>query len=561
MKTNKLIAAGAMALSMAMTPVASLINAMPIAAKEVDVTVDISGFDENSIHTFAAYQVFSGNQESDGSLGDIEWGTGIKNGDTLLEAIKGDSKLPEVFKGEDVKTASDVAKKLAGLETGKEAAAAELARLIGTKTNEGYTYLSESFTSINSNMTKMEEGYYLIVDTSTQQQDVVGLSLLQLTGTTNKMEIVPKTTKPTVNKQVKDEVDDAETGATDGWGETADHEIGETFQFKLIANGLSTENIDKYDSYSLKFNDEKTAGVTYGMNIGSENKIADVTTGKVEIVSGSNRYDVTDSFTWKIDANNSNKLTISCDNIKPLLETNEISGQFTVEVTYNASLNEGAQVINSEVATEIQNKNTVTLTYSNNPNFSGEGTSQPDDVYVASFKLVNAKVDDKNAPLAGAGFKLTKTVDEKLYVATFDTTQDKNVFTGWIEATKDDNGVINNGTVITSKLNAAETAATFDMVGLDAGTYKLYEVVTPAGYDTAEPVDIVITATHAENENLVGQVTVTGTNSTGATVINTKNGSLPETGGMGTTLIYGAGALMVAGAAVVYVTNKRTRKD
>ena len=156
---------------------------------------------------------------------------------------------------------------------------------------------------------------------------------------------------------------------------------------------------------------------------------------------------------------------------------------------------------------------------------------------------------------------MTKTVDEKLYVATFDTTQDKNVFTGWIEATKDDNGVINNGTVITSKLNAAETAATFDMVGLDAGTYKLYEVVTPAGYDTAEPVDIVITATHAENENLVGQVTVTGTNSTGATVINTKNGSLPETGGMGTTLIYGAGALMVAGAAVVYVTNKRTRKD
>ena len=132
MKTNKLIAAGAMALSIAMTPVASLINAMPIAAKEVDVTVDISGFDENSIHTFAAYQVFSGNQASDGSLGDIEWGTGIKNGDTLLEAIKGDSKLPEVFKGEDVKTASDVAKKLAGLETGKEAAAAELARLIGT---------------------------------------------------------------------------------------------------------------------------------------------------------------------------------------------------------------------------------------------------------------------------------------------------------------------------------------------------------------------------------------------------------------------------------------------
>ncbi|WP_354665969.1 LPXTG cell wall anchor domain-containing protein, partial [Faecalibaculum rodentium] len=35
----------------------------------------------------------------------------------------------------------------------------------------------------------------------------------------------------------------------------------------------------------------------------------------------------------------------------------------------------------------------------------------------------------------------------------------------------------------------------------------------------------------------------------------------PETGGMGTTVIYGVGAVMVAGAAVFYVTNKRTRKD
>ncbi len=44
-------------------------------------------------------------------------------------------------------------------------------------------------------------------------------------------------------------------------------------------------------------------------------------------------------------------------------------------------------------------------------------------------------------------------------------------------------------------------------------------------------------------------------------IVNTKGPQLPETGGMGTTMIYGVGAVMVAGAAVFYVTNKRTRKD
>ena len=49
--------------------------------------------------------------------------------------------------------------------------------------------------------------------------------------------------------------------------------------------------------------------------------------------------------------------------------------------------------------------------------------------------------------------------------------------------------------------------------------------------------------------------------STSTTVVNKQTGALPETGGMGTTMIYGVGAVMVAGAAVFYVTNKRTRKD
>ena len=69
MKTNKLLAAGALALSMAMTPVASLLNAMPIAAETVD---------NKTNHAYKAYQVFSGTQApNDAALGQVEWGAAI----------------------------------------------------------------------------------------------------------------------------------------------------------------------------------------------------------------------------------------------------------------------------------------------------------------------------------------------------------------------------------------------------------------------------------------------------------------------------------------------------
>ncbi len=50
----------------------------------------------------------------------------------------------------------------------------------------------------------------------------------------------PKGTKPTVDKQVQDEKADAEAGSdAEGWGESADHAINESFKFKLIAKLLS----------------------------------------------------------------------------------------------------------------------------------------------------------------------------------------------------------------------------------------------------------------------------------------------------------------------------------
>ena len=85
---------------------------------------------------------------------------------------------------------------------------------------------------------------------------------------------------------------------------------------------------------------------------------------------------------------------------------------------------------------------------------------------------------------------------------------------------------------------------------------------------------VVITATTANNQNWDGtassaltklEVTADGTAGTGntstgvasITIANNKGSTLPETGGMGTTLFYVLGGILVVAAIVLLVTKKR----
>lgn len=91
----------------------------------------------------------------------------------------------------------------------------------------------------------------------------------------------------------------------------------------------------------------------------------------------------------------------------------------------------------------------------------------------------------------------------------------------------------------------------FEIEGLQKGTYYLKETTTPAGYNTCDVVTVVI------GEN--GALTVNnGTSTTSEVEIENKAGStLPETGGMGTTVIYVAGGLLVAAAVILMVSKRR----
>lgn len=512
MKTNKLIAAGALALSMAMTPVASLLNAMPISATSVSI-------DQNSEvknHTYEAFKVFTG-EASGTNLTKIEWAQGVK-GDDIIKLIDAEEGGIPALAG--AKSASDLANKL---QQGGESAAKLFAKLLDKNTG-----LLVSAGTINAN-TDLDPGYYLLKDTSTSQsQDVVGLSILKVA--TQPITITPKNGKPGVDKQVQDNdsVDPDATDANGNWGETADHDLNTNFQFKLSTTGLTYEKIENYDTYYLEFSDSWSAGITYGgdstvtVMVNGENKTSDFT-----IVS--NETDRT--------------LSVKIDDLKSILAESG-TGDISVVVEYTAKLNNNAVISN----TALSNENTVELIYSNNPNSTGTGTSEPDKVFVGSLQLENLKTDKDGNVLAGAGFKLRNQESKTgAKYASFEN----GVFQGWTDT----------GTEVTSGDDGK-----FVMKGIDAGEYWLEESTVPDGYTKADDMKVTIAATEHKEAETGTSATISvkinnDANAAGVTVQNSKISTLPETGGMGTTMIYGVGAVMVAGAAVFYVTNKRTRKD
>ena len=130
----------------------------------------------------------------------------------------------------------------------------------------------------------------------------------------------------------------------------------------------------------------------------------------------------------------------------------------------------------------------------------------------------------------------------------------------YIKADSDDTGA---STVITSANNAA-----INVQGLKAGTYYLVEKTTSTGYNLLdEPVAVVITDTTDKTANPVvpsHTVTVGGEDSTSDSVVKIQNQSgsvLPSTGGIGTTIFYVVGALLVVGAGVVLVTRRKVDDD
>ena len=463
-------------------------------------------------HTYEAYQIFTGDL-SGTTLSNIVWGSGVSEaGQTAL----GDAAA----KAETLKTEADA-----------KAFAKAVAPYLTTAAGSANTVTDGKYV-----ISGLAAGYYLVKDQDgslTDDADAYTEYIIKVVSDTT---ATPKSSVPTVEKKVKDTNDS--TGVTSDWQDSADYDIGDSIPFQLKAT--LADNVSSYTTYKVVFHDTLSKGLTY-------NNDAKVYIDGTE----TNGFTVTAT----VNADGTTTLTVSCDDVKALGAGN--SSVITVE--YTAKLNENA------VLGSAGNPNEVYLEYSNNPNKSENGNNEtgetPKDVVIVfTYKTIINKVDSENKPLTGAAFKLEKLIKGK-------------------------DGAADTWTTV-KEFTVDETTTSFTFSGLDDGQYKLTETKTPAGYNTIDPIYFVIEATHDETADTptlktlnayltdangnkqakmkdgesvnidLGIVDPTAGSIT-TTVVNKSGSELPSTGGIGTTIFYVLGGVLVLAAVVLLVTKKR----
>lgn len=522
MKHLKKLAGVLLALAMVFT--------LALPAFAATVTVPSDGILKD--HTFTAYQVFSGREEG-GILSDVQWGSGI-NSEAFLKALKADTTYGSLFT--DCTDAAAVAKVLGDNNTNTALANAVAELAYANKTDSG--------TALTSGEKELADGYYLVVDTTENVAagSAYNTALLQVVGD---IKITVKTDAPTVEKKVlEDDKYNQDGGYGTGYNDVADYNMGDAVSFHLIG---SVPDMSRYDTYKYIFHDTLSAGLT--LNEGSI---------KVYVASDKAGTDKTEITGWT-EAVNEQSFTVSFTDLKKVSGVSQ--GKYII-VEYTATLNQNA------VVGLDGNPNTVHLEYSNKPDQSGSGdtgntgNTPEDKVIVFTYELDTTKVDGQdNKKLEGAEFKL-HNADSKWAIVDGD-----NKVTGWADTEE-------GGSTLTSDANGL-----FKVIGLDDGTYCLKETKAPTGYNLlSNEITVVITATTTNGQTWTdGQassaltklaVTADGTAGTGntstgiagITVANNKGSTLPETGGMGTTLFYVLGGGLVLVAVVLLVTKKRMKE-
>ncbi len=530
-------------------------------AAEGDFTITINKpTNDKANHTYDGYRIFAGTLAQDGSLTEVTWGAGIADGDDFIADLKADTTVGSAFTS--ATKASDVAKALEGKDNDgpfMQAFAKVVSANLGTKA------FSEQASPIT--VAKADAGYYFIKDKDNSFADpgygAYSRFILKVVGN---VELTAKADVPTFDKNI---VEDGEKVKNN----TAS--VGDKVNYQIDSK---VPDMTGYTKYFFVVEDTMTDGLTFNNDI-------KVTIG-TKVLEKDVDYTVT-------SADHSFKLVLK--NFKQYTKGDDI------KIEYTATLNKDANI------TEGTNDNTANLTYSNNPNITPDSTTDepgPDDDDVTGktpdIKTVTGtsgiqidKIDgNSGTALSGAKFKIegegvkavivNKTVYKQSATGTFymlkNGTFTTDAPTAATEKNYDSTTVKYEPVTVDNTLTSAaginnvgytNADGYLSFAGLDAGTYYITELEAPEGYNKLpDTITVTLSAQYNANDNRfvwtckVGNTTVDS--QMGGCyhfqVANNKGATLPGTGGMGTTIFYVVGGLLIVCAGALLVTKIRMGK-
>lgn len=360
----------------------------------------------------------------------------------------------------------------------------------------GNTYSTVTFTDLKL-------GYYLV--------DTTLGTLCSLDTTNPNVEMYEKNEVPVPEKQVKED-------STDAWGDSNTAQIGDTVEFKTTIHA-------KPGAQNYKLHDQMEPGLTLNQD--------SITVQQGDKILGKNTdYTVAFEVSCKDKSGKDTTCDFEITFTQSYLDT--ITAGTDIVVTYTAVLNKDAEIA------DATNDNDTRLDYGDNSHSEWDKTTTKTFMFDiiktdSSLKVLNgAKFELYDAQTEGNKIDLVKVSDGIYRVAT---TAEKNA-DGFVSA------VIEAGRATVK--------------GLDANTtYWLEETEAPAGYNKLPGrVEVKI-----ENSNLTTAMDkeedTWAEGDGGVQITNNTGAELPSTGGMGTTIFYIIGSVLVLAAIVLLIVRKR----